>query len=218
MKNIKANTIILGVLMLLLSSAIIGLIWQIVVYIRTDIFRQAMKRNNGKLAYESYIKGDREAFKKRLYDISEKLNIDPNWLMLVMYKESKIDPAARNPISDASGLIQFMPATAIGLGTSVQALRLMDSVAQLNFVYDYYKPFRGKINNAIDLYRATFYPYAMGKPGSYVIGSEKGAQRLKVIAEQNKVIDLNRDKMITNDEFAAYVLKGVTEYPKSWFA
>ena len=54
-----------------------------------------------------------------------------------------------------------------------------------------------------DLYFATFFPAALGKPDNYVMQTSKlSAQK---IAAQNRIIDRNRDGQITVAEFREYV-------------
>ena len=67
-------------------------------------------------------------------DICCELQIRPNWLMFVMYFESRLNHRAVNRISGATGLIQFMPSTARGLGTTTDALFNMSNVDQLYYV------------------------------------------------------------------------------------
>jgi hypothetical protein len=55
----------------------------------------------------------------------------------VMRGESAYNPQARNPQTNASGLFQFMPATAKGLGTSTDRIRQMTPGDQLR-VYEKY--------------------------------------------------------------------------------
>jgi hypothetical protein len=58
---------------------------------------------------------EKKAFKEKLEEVSKNLHINPNWLMAVMWHESGIDPARQNKSGGASGLVQFMPATAKAL-------------------------------------------------------------------------------------------------------
>lgn len=46
------------------------------------------------------------------------------------------------PGSGAIGLIQFMPSTAKGLGTSTSALKQMTAVDQLAYVEKYFAPYK----------------------------------------------------------------------------
>ena len=123
--------------------------------------------------------------------------------MFVMYWESGLNPAIRNKYSGATGLIQFMPATATALGTSVSALANMSNVEQLDYVYKYYRPYAGHMNNLYDVYLVTFFPAALGKADNWVLQTSSLSPR--IIAEQNPAIDLNKDKQITVGEFKRYV-------------
>lgn len=154
---------------------------------------------------------DPETFISKLYDISKKLQINPNWLLLVMWKESKINPRAINKKSNASGLIQFMPRTAKGLGTNVEKIQNMTGVQQLDYVYKFFKPYVGRIKSAQDLYMVTFFPAAMGKDDDFILQTKDLSA--ETVASQNKVVDLNHDNQITKGEFDEYVTKGL---PKSW--
>jgi len=144
-----------------------------------------------------------DAFTKRMYEIKDRLGIEPNWLMVVMLYESGVNPAAVNPVGGATGLIQFMPTTARGLGTSTEALRMMDHVQQLDYVEKYYRPYAGKIKSGEDLYLINFYPYAIYQPDSYIIGSEKGMGYAKKVYEQNAGVrrDTNKDGYISKGEW-----------------
>ncbi|MEY3377044.1 MAG: hypothetical protein RL463_1354, partial [Bacteroidota bacterium] len=92
-----------------------------------------------KLVYEDLVKENKEAFIQKVKDISGRLGINPNWLMLVMYMESNINHRAVNPMGGATGLIQFMPFVATELGTTTKQLLNMSNVEQLNYVEKYFK-------------------------------------------------------------------------------
>ncbi len=143
-----------------------------------------------KLIYEELVPSAiRTTFVKKVIDVAEKIGANPDWVMLVMKKESGINPAAVNKFSNATGLIQFMPTTATGLGTTVDALKKMTHLQQLDYVYRYYKKYpSNKYNSFYDLYLATFYPAALGKPDSYVFGSESGIALARKIKTQNPAI------------------------------
>lgn len=145
-----------------------------------------------------------KAFIDKVNLIAGKLDFPANWLMAVMKNESGINHKATNP-SGATGLIQFMPATARGLHTTTEALLQMSALEQLDYVYAYFLPFKKKINQAEDLYIATFYPYAFGKPDTYIIGSEVSVARARTIARQNPSFDLNKDGLIHLAEFKASI-------------
>lgn len=145
-----------------------------------------------------------QAFVNEVKAMAGRLGVKPEWIFAVMKNESGMDPKAVNPYSNATGLIQFMPATARGLGTSVEALKNMSAMDQLKYVEKYFKPYAGKIKSGPDMYMATFWPAGLGKPDSYKIG---GA----TVARQNKIFDLNRDGQITAGEFREYYRR---KYPE----
>lgn len=157
------------------------------------------------MLFEQYVTTNKQAFLAKVKEVSKKLLIEPDWLMAVMYKESRINPQAVNPNGGATGLIQFMPATAKSLGTSTTALKNMSNVEQLDYVYKYYKPYITKLNSYPDLYMATFFPAALGKPNDYVL--QTSSLSAGTIARANPVIDLNKDNKITVGEFHEYCYK-----------
>jgi hypothetical protein len=154
------------------------------------------------LLYELHIpQGIRASFTQKVAAISGQLGIDPDWLMAVMWQESRLRPEARNPVSGATGLIQFMPATAASLGTSVDALAQMSAIDQLDYVYRYYLPYAGKLHSFADAYFAVFFPAAIGKPATWVL--ESGSLTAAKIAQQNSLYDVNRDGRLTVAEVMA---------------
>jgi peptidoglycan hydrolase-like protein with peptidoglycan-binding domain len=150
---------------------------------------------------------DPEAFIAKLYEVSKKLLVNPNWLVYVMWMESKLETRARNKDTNATGLIQFIPSTAKGLGTSVDALYNMTSVEQMDYVYAYYKRFAGKMNSAEDVYFATFLPIAVGKDDNWVMRTQNASAA--TVAKQNPAVNLNKDSEITVGEFKDYIQKGI---------
>ena len=102
-----------------------------------------------------------------------------------------------------------MPDTARGLGTTPEALKAMSNVEQLDYVYRYFAPHRGKMNSYSDLYLVTFYPYALGKPDDFVFGSERSQAWAKTVRDQNEGIDLNKDGVITLGEFRQWIYRGI---------
>jgi hypothetical protein len=110
-------------------------------------------------------------------------------------------PAKKNMAgSGATGLIQFMPSTAQGLGTSVDALAAMTAVEQLDWVEKYFQPYKGKLRDLSDLYMAILWPAAVGKPLEYVLW-EKGSR--PTTYRQNAGLDANHDGTITKAECTA---------------
>lgn len=143
-----------------------------------------------------------EAFRQKVVEIADRLLIDPNFLMAVMSFESggTFSPKVKNPGSSATGLIQFMRATAIGLGTTVGALADMSAIDQLDFVEKYFAPHKGKLLTIEDTYMAVLFPKAIGKGRDFVL-FERGTAAYKV----NKGLDINGDGKITVGEAAKKV-------------
>jgi hypothetical protein len=162
---------------------------------------------------------DRTAIQKKIEAVCNNLGISPEWLMLVMWQESRLNSKAVNnqkgdpsdPFTRAktraTGLIQFMPNTAAGLGTSNQALFNMNAIGQLDYVQKYYQPYKSKIKNFHDLYLATFFPAAMGKSDDYILQTSKISAQ--TIVNQNPGFDLNKDGRISVAEFREVITKRV---------
>ena len=155
----------------------------------------------------------RDGFLKKVIEISEKLAINPDWLMLTMRIESAgtLSPHIRNAKSGATGLIQFMPSTAKGLGTTTAILAKLSAVDQLDWVYKYLKPYTGKMKSFEDVYLAVFFPVAIGKAGDYVLKTNSlSAQK---VASWNPAYDLNNDGVIQKKEIR---IKIMTFLPKNY--
>jgi hypothetical protein len=161
-----------------------------------------------KLVYEDKVLENRPAFIAKVQTISTALGIKADWLMVLMYHESGLNHRIQNK-NGATGLIQFMPNTAQRMGTTTDALRSMSNVDQLDYVYRYFVPFKGRIRSYSDLYLITFYPYALSKPDYYVFGSEKSVNWAKKIRDQNRSIDINNDGVITMEEFKQWIYRGI---------
>jgi hypothetical protein len=141
-------------------------------------------------------------FRAKVFALCAELVCDPDHLMAAMAFETgeTFRPDIRNPQSGATGLIQFMPATARGLGTTTDALAAMTAVAQLDFVAKYFKPMRGRMATLEDVYMAILFPVAVGKPNSFALFSRPSLQY-----RQNAGLDLNRDGVVTKEEAAHHV-------------
>ena len=110
--------------------------------------------------------------------VAKSIGASPYALANMINFESRFSPTARNPISGATGLIQFMPKTAIALGTTTTALSMMSSKQQMPYVLKYLSPYAGRVSNPIDLYMAVFYPKAIGNPkykfSANIVGTNSG--------------------------------------------
>lgn len=113
------------------------------------------------------------------------------------------DPAIRNKAgSSGTGLIQFMNATAEGLGTTTDALAAMTAPEQLKYCLKYLQMF-SKLKNRSpllsDVYMAILLPKYIGEPDSAVLFTDGLAY------QQNAGLDTNKDHRITKGEVAARI-------------
>lgn len=126
----------------------------------------------------------------------------PNYFMSCMAFESgqTFDPGVKNAAgSGATGLIQFMPKTAISLGTTVEQLARMTAVEQLEWVKKYFAPYKDRVHTLSDFYMAILLPKFVGKPEASVLFNGGEAYR------QNSGLDVNKDGLVTKLEAASKV-------------
>ncbi len=124
----------------------------------------------------------------------------PQDLLRIMAFETgnTFNPAEKSKAgTSATGLIQFVEATAKDLGTSTAELAGMTRVEQLEYVSTFLKQkLKGVEDPDIgDLYMAVLYPKAVGKANDYILFSS-GTKRYDV----NDGLDLNQDGFITKGE------------------
>lgn len=137
-------------------------------------------------------------FKKKVEKVASALGVKSSDLMAIMKQESGVNPAIYNKAgSGAVGLIQFMPKTAIALGTTTDALAKMDGVQQLDYVYKYFKMTGVGNGDLGDLYMAVFMPKYVGYPNETVLGQNGAPGFSGKVYAQNKGLDRNRDGAIT---------------------
>lgn len=139
-------------------------------------------------------------FRERVWWIADALRLNPDDLMACMAWESgeSFSPSIRNAAgSGATGLIQFMPSTAVSLGTTTAKLAKMSAEDQLNYVYKYFRPFAGRLNNLGDIYMAILWPKGVGQSDDYVLW-DKG--KMPTTFRQNAGLDINKDGKVTRAE------------------
>ncbi|HEU4607938.1 MAG TPA: hypothetical protein VFS31_07500, partial [Chitinophagaceae bacterium] len=152
----------------------------------------------------------RTAFAQKVTAIAAWLQIDPNWLMQVMYAESRLKATAQNIQKGnlvAAGLLQWTKASGMP-GAPASALQY-NHLQQLDWVRQYFAPYRGKMHSYFDVYLVTFFPAAVGKPDNYVFQTSKLSAAL--IASQNPAINIVKDAKITMAEFKQYVWNSTPE-------
>ncbi|MEZ4401366.1 MAG: hypothetical protein R3B06_15180 [Kofleriaceae bacterium] len=135
------------------------------------------------------------SFYPALVQMCRRLRTKPEWMINVMMMESGIDARRKNPSSTATGLIQFMAATARGMGTTTAALRGLSNTAQLVWVEKYFKRFTGQLSSQAAVYAAVG-GGRVGQSDSTVF-YRAGSKAYKA----NKIWDVNKDGQITQGEF-----------------
>lgn len=171
-------------------------------------------------------------FDKAFPEACAKIGCKPIDLLGVMFSESTCSPAAHNrspaQVKDkatgklrdslpserynAVGLIQFMPATLIGLGwrDGYEAFKSLSASQQLPYVIAYFTPWQksgAPWDSAGRLYQACFLPGTLAtkrKPED-VLTARKGP--LGWAYEANMVFDVNGDGAITIGELTAAVMR-----------
>lgn len=137
-------------------------------------------------------------FKPTLDKVASNLGVKSNDLLAIMKLESGLNHQAVNKSSGATGLIQFMPKTARGLGTTTNELFNMTASEQLQYVEKYFKSVGIKSGMDVgDLYVAVFMPAALGKNDSHVLGSSGASGFPGQVYRQNSGLDKNGDGVIT---------------------
>jgi hypothetical protein len=135
-------------------------------------------------------------FRSALAEMALSLGLDPSFVAGCMAIETgrTYSPSIRNPFTNATGLIQFMPATARAMGTTVDELARMSATQQLEYVKRFFRPHVGRIRPNVpgDYYLAVFYPAYVGRDASTVIFSAGEAGYA-----QNVGLDRNGDGVIT---------------------
>lgn len=147
------------------------------------------------------------------------LGISPSWLMAVIHFETagSLSPAQKNHIGSV-GLIQFTRdkagveyKTIGGKRYLLADLAKMSFEQQMKVVYEYLKPYSGKIKTFTDLYLTVFFPVAIGKADDYVFQTSRLSASL--IAKQNSVFDANKDLKLTKAEVTGYFKR---RYSADW--
>jgi len=157
---------------------------------------------------------DTPSFEAKIRNISERLQIAPEWLMAVIHTESRFDKCAFNQAgSKAIGLLQWMPKTIREYGIESEELEQHSSLEQLDYVYAYFhkmKRLAGSYDSLTDLYLAVLYPKALkrSKNKSYALYAYPSKAY-----ELNEGLDLNQDGKVTINDIEKKLLK---RYPEAF--
>jgi hypothetical protein len=167
------------------------------------------------IAYQKILTVDRQAFMAKAIEVSESLQIHPSWLMIAIRIESRFNRKALNKVSNAVGLIQWIPRyvyTLLGMPNNpkriVAHIQAMTGIEQLELIKKFLAPYRGKMTDQYQTYLAIFSPVALGKSSSYVIGQRNDPGHKGKAYEWNKYLDQkfgNRDGKITLYDIKKFV-------------
>ncbi|MBQ8168827.1 lytic transglycosylase domain-containing protein [bacterium] len=145
-------------------------------------------------------------FLAKVKQVAKNLNCNYKDLLAIMNSESGLNSKAVNKSTNATGLIQFMPATARELGTTVDAIKQMSPIEQLDLVEKYFvrmKQIAGiKPNQKLsggDLYALVFLP---GRANRETLTSSG-----EKYYSYNKGLDSNNDGAITKTELSRRVAR-----------
>jgi len=138
-----------------------------------------------------------------ILDVCRRIQCDPLDLLGVMMNEIGVKANARNPTSNASGLIQFLPSTLAGLGypDTPDDFRQLNADEQLPYVEAFFQPYvHFGLNSAARVYLAVFLPSALKQnPNNKTMIAQKGGLNA-AIYDQNRGLDANFDGKITVGE------------------
>ncbi|MGY6518281.1 MAG: peptidoglycan-binding protein [Lysobacteraceae bacterium] len=143
------------------------------------------------------------AFIAEVEAMAQRLDTRPEYLMAVMSFETggSFSPSVVNPVSGATGLIQFIGPTARGLGTSTDALARMSPVEQLGWVERYFDQYPGQLGTLEGVYTSVLSGRATPDPDA-TLRTPAGREFVRGNIEytQNAGLDFDNDGRITAGE------------------
>jgi len=142
---------------------------------------------------------DDPEFTAELNRVAQKFNINANDLLAVMLVETggTLNPAIQNPKSRATGLIQFIPSTARGLGTTTDDLAKMTRAQQMKYVEKYFDNKLPQGATGGQIYAAVFLPAFIEEDVLTVRG--------EAYYNANVGLDYNNDGKISRSDLDAHV-------------
>lgn len=159
--------------------------------------------------------GNANVFFPQLVLIANRLGIKPEWIADVIYIESGYNPKAYNKNGGASGLIQWVPTTALGYGITTEKIRSLSNLQQIPYIERYLKDqikSAGMPKDWFETYLLVFHPYWVGKPETTPIkGNNMPKAGLSYTG--NYYIDLNKDGFLTKGEFRKWANSKLPKSP-----
>ena len=153
--------------------------------------------------------GNDHEFLAEVTRLSQKYQIKEGDLLALMASESGLDPHSVNEKTGATGLIQFIPSTARGLGTTTSALLGMTRAQQMKYVEKFFDQAKlPKGAGAGQLYATVIAPnYATKDPDTKLYTRADGNSYT-----HNKALDTNNDGAITVREMGGRLEQKKTEF------
>lgn len=142
-----------------------------------------------------------DAFFAAFVAACERLGIDPLALIRVLYSESSVMASAHNIHGDASGILQAMPQTLLGLGWTRghEAFRQLSAAEQVPYLERYYTPYAAHCRTDALCYVATFLPALLTRADelgpAFPLCGARGP--LAWAYGANRGLDIDRDGVIT---------------------
>ena len=153
--------------------------------------------------------GNDSKFLAEVARVANKFNIKESDLLALMASESRLDPHSVNTKSGATGLIQFIPSTARGLGTTTSALLGMTRAQQMKYVEKFFD--QAKLPKGAgpgQLYATVIAPaYATKNPDTKLYTRADGYAYI-----DNQALDTNNDGAITVREMGGRLEQKKTEF------
>jgi hypothetical protein len=179
------------------------------------VFQNYRSANNTPVYDLAWSKSVPAAFIQKIKDWVQARGLNQaasSWLMACMAFESggTFSPSKQNNGgSNYFGLIQFGDQAASDLGTTLDAIKAMSQLDQLDLVFAYFDMWakRGKTYTQLeDFYLTIFYPAAVGmSPDSVLFTANSPNPLIAKSYIQNKGFDFNNDGSITIAEISATV-------------
>lgn len=180
------------------------------------------------LISQSFQKYLSESNQLKVIEVATELGINPNWLLAVIYFETakSFSPSKTNSIGSV-GLIQFTRdkqgvgyKTINGIKYVLTDIAKMNFITQMDLVLEYFKEVKkttGKsLNSFLDVYFAVFFPKALNQSSTYIL--QTASLTASLIAKQNPIFDINKDRKITKSEiegfFKSYYEKNGFDFDK----
>jgi len=159
-----------------------------------------------------------DAFYEKLVRISANLQIHPEDILAVMYCESGLKASARNPGSNAVGLIQFIPATLtyIGFNGTADDFCRLGETEQLTWVERYLSMYQQYgLEDVGRVYQAVFMPASMRDASEILVDSLMDPAKYR----RNVVLDSNGDGIITVSDLVEFINRKCSKSAyRSWLS